>query len=156
MFNIDYLFIIVLFFSIIFSYFRGFIKEIFTIFTWFISFYISKKYYNYIIFIKDKKIMNFYFRKIFLLFIYFVLIFISGNSIKKYLNQKIINQYHMKNVNSILGLFFGLFKGCLIIFLFLYSLNNIDKNLYNYFLIKKKSLFFIYFNNILQKYKYIL
>ncbi|QJC33972.1 hypothetical protein GJT94_00345 [Enterobacteriaceae endosymbiont of Donacia cinerea] len=156
MFIIDYLFILVLLFSIIFGYFRGFIKEIFIIFNWFISFYISKKYYNYFIFIKNQKIINLYFKKIFLLFIYFILTFLSGYIIKKYLNRKIINQYNIKNINNILGLFFGIFKGCLIILLFLYSLNNIDRSLYKYFLIEKKSLFFIYFNNILQRYKYVL
>ncbi|QJC37609.1 hypothetical protein GJU03_00350 [Enterobacteriaceae endosymbiont of Donacia bicoloricornis] len=44
---IDYLFIIILLFSTIFSFFRGFIKEFLTIFIWFISFYLSRKYYNY-------------------------------------------------------------------------------------------------------------
>ncbi|QJC38009.1 hypothetical protein GJU04_00350 [Enterobacteriaceae endosymbiont of Donacia marginata] len=153
---IDYLFILILLFSTIFSFIRGFIKEILTIFVWFISFYLSRKYYDYFLIIKDYTIINFYFKKIFLLFIYFLLTIISGNIVKKFLNKKIIYFYYINNFNKILGLFFGILKGYLIIFILLYSLKHIDKNLYNYFLNKKQSFFFIYFNNILQKYEYFL
>lgn len=153
---IDYLFILIILLSTIFSFFRGFIKEILTIFIWFISFYLSRKYYNYFFFIKNYTIINFYFKKFFLIFIYFILTIISRNMVKKFLNKKIIYSYHINNLNKILGLFFGILKGFLIIFLMLYSINHIDKNLYNYFLIKQQSFFFIYFNNILQKYKYFL
>ncbi|QJC35561.1 CvpA family protein [Enterobacteriaceae endosymbiont of Donacia sparganii] len=155
MFIIDYLFILILIFSTILSFLKGFVKEILTIFIWFTSFYLSRKYYNYLFFIKNKTINDFYFKKFFLLFIYFILTLISGYIIKNYLNEKITNSY-MKNINQILGLFFGMLKGCVIILFLLYSLNHIDKNLYNYILIKQRSLMLVYFNNILQKYKYFL
>ncbi|QJC34785.1 CvpA family protein [Enterobacteriaceae endosymbiont of Donacia piscatrix] len=152
---IDYLFIFILMYFSIISFFKGLINEILTIFIWFIFFYFFKKYYHYIFFVKKIYINNFYYKKIFLLFFYFIFILIIGCIINNYLNIKVQNIY-INNINRILGLFFGLLKGCLIIFILLYSLNYIDKKLYNYILTNNKSLLFIFFNNILHKYKYFL
>ncbi|QJC35156.1 hypothetical protein GJT97_00340 [Enterobacteriaceae endosymbiont of Donacia proxima] len=153
---IDYLFIFILIYFSIISFFKGLINEILTIFIWFLSFYFFKKYYHYVFFEKKIDINIFYFKKIILLFFYFIFILVIGCIINNYLNFRIKNIY-INNINRILGLFFGLFKGCLIILILLYSLNYIDKKLYNYILLtNNKSLLFIFFNNILYKYKYFL
>ncbi|QJC33565.1 hypothetical protein GJT93_00345 [Enterobacteriaceae endosymbiont of Donacia provostii] len=150
---VNYVLIFILIYCSVISFYRGFINEVLTIIVWFISFYISKKYYHYIFVVK--KINNFYFKKIFLLFFCFIFILIIGFTIKSYLNINIKNIY-IKNINKILGLFFGLFKGFLIIFIFLYSIKHIDKEFYNYLIKKNNSLIIIIINNILQKYKYFL
>ncbi|QJC31947.1 hypothetical protein GJT89_00345 [Enterobacteriaceae endosymbiont of Donacia versicolorea] len=153
MFMIDYLFILIIILSSLFSFFRGFIKEILTILIWFISFYLSKKYFYHLFYIKNTIINNLYFKKIFLFLISFILSLSLGYIINNYVNKK-IKYYNLNIFNKILGLFFGFCKGCFIILFFLYSLNNFDKDLYNDILIKQKPLVFIYFHNILQKYKY--
>ncbi|QJC35970.1 hypothetical protein GJT99_00340 [Enterobacteriaceae endosymbiont of Donacia cincticornis] len=153
--KIDYLFIFILIYFSTMSFLKGFINEILTIFSWFISFYLLKKYCYYLFYIKKIDINHLYFKNFFLIFFYLIFILILGCIIKNYLNIKIKNIY-IKNINQFLGLFFGLLKGFLIIIIILYSLNYIDKNFYNYIFIHNKSLLFIIFNNILQKYEYFL
>ncbi|QJC33165.1 CvpA family protein [Enterobacteriaceae endosymbiont of Donacia clavipes] len=155
MFIIDYLFILIIILSSLYSFFRGFIKEILTILIWFVSFYLSKKYFHYLFYIKNTVINNLYFQKIFLLLISFILSLSFGYIINNYINKK-IKYFNLNIFNKIIGLFFGFFKGYFIILFFLYSLNHFDKNLYNYMLLEQKSLLFIYFHNLLHKYNYFL
>ncbi|QJC32759.1 CvpA family protein [Enterobacteriaceae endosymbiont of Donacia semicuprea] len=152
---IDYLFILIIIFSSLYSFFRGFIKEILTTLIWCISFYLSKKYFHYLFYIKNTVINNLYFQKIFLLLISFILSLSLGYIINNYINKK-IKYFNLSIFNKILGLFFGFFKGYFIVLFSLYFLNHFDKNLYNYILLEQKSLVFIYFHNLLYKYNYFL
>ncbi|QJC29821.1 colicin V production protein [Enterobacteriaceae endosymbiont of Plateumaris sericea] len=150
MYWIDYLLIIIIIISTLISWFRGFLKETLSIFTWFFAYYLSKKYYYFL----SKKIYgidSLLLKNSISMFILFIIILIIGYLINYYLNKK-IHRSILDKINKILGLFFGIFRGVIIILIFLYLLNYCNY-IYYQDILRNHPQLFTYFNNLLNNIK---
>ena len=111
---IDYAIIVIILLSTCFGCFRGFIKELLSLIGWFLAFYTANFFtdslYQYIPFALDDTI-----KYIAGYFIIFLLVLIFASIIIKLIN-KFIKSVGLSFSNFILGGFFGLTRGVLIIF----------------------------------------
>ncbi|CAL4320388.1 Colicin V production protein [Buchnera aphidicola (Protaphis terricola)] len=122
---IDIIFFIIIFFSIFLGIYRGFLKELILIFFWFflMSFFINYKYFsvfNSFIFLKNKKIL------IILNIIFLFILRIILNILVK----KIIKKFKLSYANIILGGLFGLFRGLILIVIFLFFIDQCNHIFY--------------------------
>ncbi|QJC28039.1 CvpA family protein [Enterobacteriaceae endosymbiont of Plateumaris braccata] len=147
MYLIDYFLIIIIIISSLISWYKGFLQEILSIFTWFFAYYFSKKYYHYL----SKyihSIDNLLLKNSISMFTLFIIILIIGYTINYYVNNSIQKSF-LNKINQIFGLFYGIFKGIIIILIFLYIINYCNRELYSD-LLKDKPQLFYYLNHFIK------
>lgn len=143
MFSID----CIVFFTFVISFcvglIRGFYKEFLSSFFWFFNFYFLNNYYYFSSFYENS-LQNIFFKKKF-----FVLIIIFFFIIKKILNcflKRLIKKINLFYINVILGGFFGIFRGVILVLFFLFVFKYLSLSSYNYYV--KNSIFISIFFDI--------
>ncbi|XBC39884.1 MAG: CvpA family protein [Buchnera aphidicola (Chaetogeoica yunlongensis)] len=139
---IDYISITIVIFSAVMSFFKGFLQELSSILIWVLGIYLFCKYYNCF------SIFSIYVRNLFLQYVVtFLVFFIFIVVIKSFSNYCIsitIDQFGMSFLNKILGIFFGIFRGVLILCIIIFILRLFTNISDNYYF--KNSFFIPYFN----------
>ncbi|CAL1329075.1 CvpA family protein [Candidatus Providencia siddallii] len=141
---IDYLIIIIILFSTLISFTRGFIRESLSIVTCYCAILFSVIFYSsitkYITFFENLLIKN-----IIAILIIIIAVMITGkilNNIVIFFTKKI----GLSNIDNILGICFGLFKGVLIVLLLLFFFKIFPLNVQK--TIRENSKFIQYFDLI--------
>ncbi len=146
---IDLCCFLILFFSSLIGYSRGFLQELSLVLIWYISYILTKKYYFVLFNFYNKYCKNFFLlnKNIEIYFIYFFsfLIFYFITYIFTKLTMKIVFFLGLYFLDKILGLIFGFLRGLIIVFFLLsflntffnFSLSSIWKNSFIFVLLKK-------------------
>lgn len=142
----DYILILILIFSFIISYYRGFIKEVLSILKWILSFYISISFCKnfsdiFLNYISDPLLSN-----IFSFIFLFIIIFIMANIIAKLLTN-FLKFIGLGSLNNLLGGILGVGKSIIIILIFTILISTTDMIKQNFI---TQSLSYPYFKNIIE------
>ncbi|PPI86713.1 CvpA family protein [Candidatus Pantoea edessiphila] len=119
---IDYIILIVIGFSMIRSFYLGFVYEALSLTTWISAFFVSNQSHKYVMMLLPLTYGNNLIRKFISILLPFILTMIAG-TILNYFIRTLVVKNKLSGTDKVLGICFGAIRGILIIALVIFCLN---------------------------------